>query len=142
DNVPAAVNSPVLSKALTDRLWDDRILGRSECARALVRCTWAATANNPSYSDEIARRIVPIRLIPQVDRPELLTGFRHPELESWVNAHRGDLLWSLCVFVRAWQAGGSRPPKVGLLGSYEAWSRVVGGMLEAAGYTDVLGNRE
>lgn len=140
DNVCHAVRSAVLAKALTDTTWDDRLLGRSESVRAPVRCTWVLTANNPSYSDEIARRMVPIRLVPQTDRPELRRVFRHPELEPWIAAHRPDLLWSLAVFVRAWQSAGCPPGPV--LGSYEAWSRVIGGVLQVAGYRDFLANRE
>jgi hypothetical protein len=142
ENVNHPVRSAVLAKALTDTTWDDRILGRSESVRAPVRCTWVLTGNNPSYSDEIARRLVPIRLVPQTDRPELRRGFRHPELEPWIAAHRADLLWSLAVFVRAWQAAGCPPAPGPMLGSYEAWTRVIGGILAIAGYRGFLENRE
>lgn len=142
DNVKHPIRSAVLAKALTGTTWDDRILGKSEGVRSPIRCAWILTANNPTVSDEIARRIVPIRLVPQTDRPENRSDFRHPELEAWAMAHRGDLLWSLAVFVRAWQAAGCPTPAVRPLGSYEAWTRVVGGVLQVAGYTDFLANRE
>jgi hypothetical protein len=141
DNVAGRIGSAVLAKALTEPVWDDRTLGKSESVRYPVRCVWVVTANNPSYSDEIGRRLVPIRLVPQTDRPELREGFKHPELEAWVTANRADLLWSLAVFVRAWQAAGCPAPHA-RLGSYETWTRVVGGILETVGYTDLLANRE
>jgi hypothetical protein len=142
DNVVGRLGSAVLAKALTDSVWDDRTLGRSASVRCAVRCTWVVTANNPQLGDEIARRAVPIRLVPETDRPELRRDFRHAELEPWVAAHRADLLWALAVFVRAWQAAGCPSADVPPLGSYEAWSRVVGGILTHAGYADFLGNRE
>jgi hypothetical protein len=142
DNVAGLVRSPVLAKALTDSVWDDRRLGHSESVRYPVRCVFAMTANNPSLSDEIVRRAVPIRLVPQTDRPELRDGFRHPELEAHVAAHRADLFWALAVFVRAWQAAGCPAFSGHPFGSFEAWTRVVGGILEHAGYPDFLANRE
>lgn len=142
DNVRGAVRSPVLAKAVTGTSWDDRLLGKSEGVRSPIRCVWVMTANNPAVSDEIARRIVPIRLVPLTDRPENRTGFRHPEIETWAATHRADLLWSLAVFVRAWLASGEPAPAVRPLGSFEAWTRVVGGVLEVAGYTGFLANRD
>lgn len=142
DNVAGRLASPVLAKALTDTVWDDRTLGRSESVRLPVRCTWVVTANNPLLGDEIARRAVPIRLVPHTDRPELRRDFRHPELEGWIAAHRPHLLWALAVFVRAWQAERCPAFTAGQLGSYEAWARVIGGILAAAGYPDFLNNRE
>lgn len=142
ENVAGAVRSSALAKAITDRIWDDRVLGRTGSVRCPVRCLWAVTANNPTWSDELARRVVPVRLVPETDRPELRSGFLHPELEAWVADHRADLLWALAVFVRGWQHAHCPPPSVPSLGSFEAWTRVVGGILETAGYRDFLGNRQ
>jgi hypothetical protein len=142
DNVTGRVASPALCKALTYTVWDDRVLGQSAAVRARVHCTWVLTGNNASYADDLSRRVVPVRLVPETARPELRTGFRHPDLDGWVAAHRADLLWSLAVFVRAWQAAGSPPPAVPPLGSFEHWTRVVGGILHVAGFPDFLANRE
>ncbi len=141
DNVSGRINSSVLAKALTEPVWDDRTLGKSESVRYPIRCVWAITANNATYSDEIGRRLVPVRLVPQTARPELREGFKHSDLEAWITAHRADLVWALAVFVRAWQATGC-PGTLARLGSYEAWVRVVGGILETAGYSGFLANRE
>jgi hypothetical protein len=142
DNITHPVRSGVLAKALTDMIWDDRLLGHSASVRLPVRCTWVLTGNNPSYSEEIGRRVVPVRLVPQTDRPEARRNFHHQELESWVGEHRADLLWGLAVFVRAWQAAARPLPSCPVLGSYEAWTRVVGGILQVAGYAGFLANRE
>jgi hypothetical protein len=48
---------------------------------------------------------------------------------------------ALLVLVRAWQAAGQPKPPI-VLGSFEAWTSVVGGILSVAGYEDFLGNRE
>ena len=73
------------SVAAADRvLWEDRVLGKSEMVRFPIRCVWIATGNNPQFSNEIARRMVRIRLDPHEDQPSLREGFRHPNLLAWV----------------------------------------------------------
>src|SRR3712207_6889539 len=46
DNVDAAIDSGHLAAAITARIWEDRLLGKSEMARLPVRVSWMATGNN------------------------------------------------------------------------------------------------
>jgi len=66
--------------------------------------------------------------------------FKHPELNTWVEEHRGELLASLLTMARAWAIAG-RPGGCKLvIGGFEDWVRVVGGILDFAGVTGFLGN--
>jgi hypothetical protein len=141
DNVRDPIDSSNLSAVLT--AWPthgDRLLGSNQEARLSVRCVWAATANNPSVSTEIARRSVRIRLDAKQDRPFEREGFRHPNLTEWVAEHRGALIWANCVLVRHWWAQGRQDFSGRRLGSFESWTRVVGGILEAAEIPGFLTN--
>lgn len=139
-NLARPVVSGVIAHALTTRVFEDRRLGTNEMISAPVRCVWVFTGNNPTYSTEIARRLVRIRLDPKLDRPWLREGFRHDPLRTWVQEHRGELVWAVLTLVKHWLAEG-RPAFSGrALGSFEAWSRVVGGILEAAGIPGFLAN--
>ncbi|MBI3328492.1 MAG: hypothetical protein HYZ81_17540 [Nitrospinae bacterium] len=140
DNITQPLKSGDLAAALTSPMWEDRILGQSTSVRIPVRCVWMATANNPVLSEELTRRSVRIRIDPKVDRPWLREGFQHENLREWVQAHRATLVGAALTFVRAWLASGRPPPDVRPLGSYEAWSRVIGGILEVAGLEGFLGN--
>lgn len=140
DNVRKRLESAQLSAVLTAREWSDRLLGVSRIVTLPVETLWLMTANNPAFSNEIARRIVRIRIDSGVERPWLRDGFRHSDLRRWVLEDRADLIHSLLVLVRAWQVAGMPGPEI-RLGSFEAWSTVVGGILVAAGYEDFLGNR-
>lgn len=143
DNVGRSIRHGPLAKALTDYpTWDDRLLGQSQGLHLPVRCVWAYTANNPSLSDEIARRVVPIRLTPEDDQPESRVGFRHSDLTAWVTENRAPLVWALHVLTRNWVVRGCPGPTMAPpFGSYESWRTVVGGILEAAGYAHFLANR-
>jgi len=139
DNLRRRLDSAALSSAITAPVWEDRILGQTQMVRARIRCAWVATGNNPALSGEIARRTVRIRLDAKVDRPWLRGGFEHPDLIGWATAHRGDLIWAALTLVRAWLAAG-RPEGAAVLGEFEQWAHVMGGILAVAGVTGFLEN--
>jgi hypothetical protein len=137
DNVSGRLASDALAEALTALVWSDRLLGGNDLATLPVRCLWIITGNNLTLSTDLARRSVRIRLDARVERPFLRTGFRH-DLPSWALDHRGDLVRACLILVRAWLAA-SRPAWSGkVLGSFEEWSRVLGGILAHAGIDGFL----
>jgi hypothetical protein len=140
DNLSSRLDDPALAAALTTEVWSDRILGSSRQATIPKSCVWLATANNPRLSDELARRTVPTRLVPDSDRPHLRQGFRHRDLVSWVRANRPRLVWAALVMVRAWIVAG-KPSGARTLGRFESWARVLGGILEVAGIPGLLSDR-
>lgn len=141
DNIHRDLDSASLATALTLPYWEDRILGTSDTVRLPVRCAWVATGNNPTLSTEMTRRTVRIRLDAHHSRPMLRGGFRHPELREWVKANRAKLVAAALTLGRAWVAAGRpRAPDAPVLGMYEAWSRVLAGVLATAGVPGFLGN--
>ena len=94
DNLKHPLDSAALSAALTASVWEDRLLGRSQIVHVPVRCAWTATGNNPSLSNEMARRTVSSRLDARAARPWQRTGFRHPNLPTYTREHRPELVWT------------------------------------------------
>jgi len=139
DNLRQELDSSALAAALTAPFWEDRILGASEMARLPIRCVWIATGNNPEFSNEMARRLVRIRLDARLDQPWRRDGFRHPDLMAWVRANRSRLVAACLTLGQAWIAAG-RPRGRRSIGSYEAWAQTIGGVLEVAGVEGFLGN--
>jgi hypothetical protein len=139
DNLRHELDSSALAAALTAPFWEDRILGVSEMARLPIRCTWIATGNNPSFSSEMARRLVRIRLDARIDQPWRRDGFRHPDLMGWVRSNRGRLVAACLTLCQGWIAAG-RPRGRRSIGSYENWAQTLGGILETAGIDGFLGN--
>ncbi len=140
------LTSAQLSAAITAPMWEDRILGETKMEVHLpVRCIWMATGNNPTVSVEIARRTIRIRLDARVDRPwqRDSSQFRHPNIISWVKQNRGELIWAALTLAKAWIVAGSPEPKgIKPMGSFEEYSRVIGGILQVAGVKGFLGNAD
>ncbi|MCB2124061.1 MAG: toprim domain-containing protein [Rhodobacteraceae bacterium] len=139
DNLRLKLDSSAVAAALTAPFWEDRILGQSEMARLPIRCLWIATGNNPEFSNEMARRLVRIRLDANVERPWQRSDFRHPDLMTWVRANRARLVHACLTLCQAWIAEG-RPRGTRTIGSYENWAHVLGGVLEVTGIDGFLGN--
>lgn len=139
DNINYRIDSSALASAVTTSMWTDRLLGASETVRVPVKHTWIFAGNNPTMSNEIARRCIRIQLDAKVERPELRTNFKHKDLEGWVRANRSLLIWACLTLIQNWVAKG-RPEGSGIKGSFESWSRVMGGILESAGLPGFLGN--
>ena len=140
DNINHPITSPSLAAALTMDVWNDRVLGASELANAKIRAIWLAAANNITMSGEVARRTIRIRIAPQTDRPEDRTGFLHDNLVEWVAENRPRLVWAAHVICKNAIQQGLPKPKSKVVASYERWSRVIGSILECAGYTQFLKN--
>jgi putative DNA primase/helicase len=68
DNINRELSSASLSSVLTQTSWEDRILGQSDTIRLPNQSVWIVTGNNPSFSHEIARRSIRIRLDARMDR--------------------------------------------------------------------------
>lgn len=140
DNLRRRLDSAAFSSAVTAwPYWEDRILGVSETLRVPVRAMWLASGNNPSVSSEVSRRTVRIRLDAKTDRPWLRTEFRHKDLRGWVKENRGRLVWACLTLGRAWFSA-DRPAGGQVLGMFEEWARVMGGILQVAKVPGFLGN--
>jgi len=141
DNIRERLDSASLAAAITATSWTDRLLGGNETITLPVRCIWIATGNNPALSSEITRRTVRIRLDAKQDRPWERTEFRHANLRLWALENRSELVWASLTLIRAWFAAGQpSAPSAPSLGSFEAWARILGGVLNTSGIVGFLDN--
>ena len=141
DNVHARITSSALSAAVTAQVWDDRILGVTREVHLPVRCIWIYTGNNPSATIDNARRMIRIRIDAGLERPELRSGWRIPDLTGWVRENRMRIAHAVLTIAKAWIDAGRPAGSNPALGSFEEWSRTIGGILEIAGIGGVfLGN--
>ncbi len=141
DNVVRTFNYPSLASALTKNQWQGRVLGQSLTMQARILCTWVLTANNPQYSDDMARRVARVRLDAQMQDPHRRSNFAH-SLPAYALQNRGDLIWAACTLIRAWVVKGrpAPPDTTPHLATYGPWRRVMGGILTLHDVPDFLGN--
>ena len=138
------ISGTALSRALTALTYGDRILGVSEMAYYPNKMTWLALGNQVQVLGDMARRYYVTELYPEgpdpQDRPE--TSFAHPDLPGWTTGHRPELITMVLTVIRAWFAAGcpAAPSRGGRMGSFEAWDRMVSGILAHAGVEGFLGN--
>jgi hypothetical protein len=138
DNTTLDIESGVLCAAWTGGRWKDRILGGNEQANPKLHAVWMSSGNNVTFSRELTRRIVPIEIKATCENPSQRTNFKH-KVQDWVKENRVALTRCCLILCQNWIARG-RQPGSAIYGSYEAYARTMGGILEACGVEGFLGN--
>lgn len=141
DNVVRPISSPNLARALTGKIWSDRLLSTNSTIKKPIEATMVATGNNIVVHGEMVRRCYRIRLNRQTSRPQDYNQFIHPELVQWLRGKRIDIVAALLTLTRAWHVAG-RPMNTALPrnGNFDQWVEVIGGILHFVGIDGFLGN--
>lgn len=138
DNVVGAVGSAALDAALTAEEWTDRLLGSTRQLSLRLDIQWLLSGNNLEIVGDTGRRTLVVNLLASQEHPEQRTGFLHPDLQAWILRERPSLVCDALTVIRAYCAAGMPVSSMPNWGSYEAWSRVVRGMLLWLGQPDPL----
>lgn len=144
DNINHKMDSPSLASALTSGIWSGRDLGRSHMLRLPVHNLWLIAGNNVSFSDELMRRNVPIRIDantprPAEDRPT--SSYKIKNFQSWLKENRALMVRSCHILINNWVQQDMPLFDGEPLQSFEDWSAVMGGILQANGIEGFLENR-
>lgn len=133
------LSNPVLSRFLTANSFAGRRLGKSEILSLQNNMALFVTGNNVMLGGDIPRRCYLVRLDAGSSQPWIHNKeFKHPDLEQWVKDHRGPLVVACLTMLAAWVQAGKPEPEIKALGSFEAWSKTIGGILEYAGIDSFL----
>jgi hypothetical protein len=141
DNLTGTVGNAAIAAALTTTPWLDRILTTNTEYSGPLRTVWYATGNNIDWAEDVARRVLPIRLLTDMERPEErpASDFKHERLVEYIQANRPKLLSAALIVLRGWVVAGRPTRKLASWGSYEAWSDVVRQSIVCAGQCDPVG---
>lgn len=137
DNIQGGLWSAQVASAITAEVWEDRLLGKTQMVTFPNRALWLVSGNNPKLSMEVARRCVRIRLDTGEEQPWKRAGFKHDPIREWVRQNRRALVQAVLTLIQHWIASGA-PHASQTLGSFESWSRVVGGMVQHFGLPGFL----
>jgi len=140
DNLREHLDSAALASLLTSSMWRGRLLGLNRIIELPNHAILIGTGNNVQLSGELAKRTVPIILQPLDDAPEERSGFRHPDLQRYVDSQRKHVLECLLGMILLWENEG-RPRGTRRFGGFDAWAETVGGILGVCGYDRWLTNR-
>jgi hypothetical protein len=131
DNIKGHLSSPSLEALTTSPVTQFRYLGQSKVHEAEHGLTVFITGNRATFSPDLRRRTLTVELFVNEVRPES-RPITQPLDDVRLTAMRPEILAALWALVRNWQQKGSPPPKQ-LHHAFGAWSKIVGGILEAAG---------
>lgn len=139
DNLTHWMDSAALASLLTASVYTGRILGQSLMAEVEnLSCFWA-TGNNVNATGEIAKRSIPIRLVPPDAEPHMRSSFRHPDIAAYVRERQPIIVATLLDMVERWIAAGE--PDCGVtIGGFRSWCRIVGGAMHYAGFRSWMAN--
>jgi hypothetical protein len=143
DNLTGVLSSPELATAITQPVYNGRVLGRTQTLRVENRPCWIATGINIALGGDLPRRCVWVRMDPKDARPWLRdrSAFRHPDLLAWAGRERGRIIAAVLTIARAWIRDGRRVPDgTPRLAVFEDWCEVLGGMLSVMRVDGFLGN--
>jgi hypothetical protein len=140
DNAAFRIESPNLARAVTAATWSDRILGQSKTIDLPQQTVWVITGNNITLGGDIPRRSYWIRLDAKEPQPWQRTGFKIANLQEWILERRPELVAALLTVARSWYAAGKPAGGAQVLGSFEEWSRTLGGILRHVGVAGFLEN--
>lgn len=139
DNIERPLGGDTLCSVLTSEYLKDRVLGKSETARAPTHTTWLATGNNLTITGDLTTRVIPCTLDP---------GCEHPEAREFgVNLHqvvpeiRGELIAAGLTIQRAYIEAGSPSQGLTRFGRFEEWDAIVRSPLVWAGTKDPCDGR-
>lgn len=142
DNLEEPLRSASLAAVITSETWRGRILGSTAIITMPQRVVFVATGNNLSVGGDLPRRSYWVRMDARSSRPWQNRKFRHAKLKQFISQNRGKLLGALLTMASAWFQAGQPAAHTPSLGSFEEWSRIIGGILEFAGVDGFLGNLE
>jgi hypothetical protein len=132
DNLKGHLDSPALEAFITSPTWEGRVLGASRNFRGPNLAAVFLTGNACTMSPDMRRRSLFINLHMREERAEDRVFCRRLDLPG-ILARRQDLLSAMWALVQDWDQNG-RPKPDSLNASFEAWSEVVAGVVQHAGW--------
>lgn len=133
DNLRGTLASPRLEAFITAEEWTGRLLGRNETFTAANQATVFITGNGLTVSPDLRRRSLFIELTMRAERAEDRVFKQHLD-DATLTEMRPRVLACLWALVRNWDTVGRPPPSRGH-SAFPLWADIVGGIVEAAGFS-------
>ena len=125
DNMETQLKSPVLSAFLTSHRWSDRILGGNTEIEADNRMLVLITGNNLAPVGDIVRRLLTIRIDPQLEASEVWKREFSIDPLDYIIRNRQRLVAATLTILSGYIAAGRPKIVSGRLASFEQWDDLV-----------------
>jgi hypothetical protein len=115
------IKGDLLESIITEGCADIRPLGHSEIVKVRSRPLITLTGNNPIITGDMARRSIPVDILPRSADPE---RDRYPfKPVTVVQRHRAGFLRAAFIMMRAFRLAGMPSQGLSAVGSFDDWSR-------------------
>lgn len=129
-----------LMAAMTSRMYKGRILGVSERKEVSTQVIWAVTGNAPDpIHRDFYRRLLPIFM--SAGEKAWQKQYSNPNLHRDILANRSKYVSAAISIITHWREQGM-PLSSNTIKGFDRWSAVMGGILETAGFPDLLSARD
>jgi hypothetical protein len=125
DNIETQLKSPVLAAFLTASTWSDRMLGGNTEIQAENRILLLLTGNNLNPVGDIVRRLLMIRIDPQLEVSQVWQREFCLEPLDYVIRNRQKLVCAALTLLAGFVAAGMPRMVKGRLASFEQWDDLV-----------------
>ena len=132
DNVKTTISGEYIEQFMTSSQPGGRLLGGNEMGQYPNHAYPFFTSNGAKVGTEMQRRTLVIDLFQPHERPED-RKWERPLTDAVLEELRADVLGAVWALTRHWDQKG-RPDPTRSNSHFAAWSKVVGGIVEAAGF--------
>jgi len=126
DNIPMgdAVKSNELAKAMTSSTYSRRKLGDNETETVPANVLWLFTGNNILFKGDFATRILPCRIVPNMERPEQRC-FNRGDIGKWAADNRKKILSAALSIIISGSSVDSSKVSCTTQSRFKEWDRMV-----------------
>jgi hypothetical protein len=142
------IASDCIASTLTSGKIKGRELGFNRTGGGAWRCVTEINGNGLTLHEDLAARCLWVLLDAHVKAPEgrrhAEIGYAHDPYQQWVRVNRGRFVRAILTIIQAWIARGGREMQdhKRIIGGFEQYCRVVGGILDGCGIGGFNTNRE
>jgi len=127
------INSAVFEGVTTSETYSDRVLGSNKSYQLPNEIDYSLSGNlGMTMTADLMNRSVFVDLFLE-DEDANARKFKNPDLHGWVDENRSKILSAFYALVVNWVEKGM-PPGSLPFASFPHWSKICGGVMEAAGY--------
>jgi hypothetical protein len=140
DNIRGVIAGEEIEAFITSPIWEGRVLGESTKFRVENIATVFLTGNESTTSEDMQERCMFVELfVQEADNRERTKKIPNIIDDKWLAApeNRSRILSALWALVRDWDANG-RKPSATTMSRFDDWSKLIGGIIVNAGYSDPL----
>lgn len=141
DNIIQPLGSPDLARAITQSIYEDRLLGANQMLRLPTNVLWTATGNNLTFKGDLPSRALLCGIDAEVERPEE-RKFKIVDLSAYLHQHRKELVVAALTILRAYELAGRPRQNLKPWGGFNHWSQSIREPLVWLGLADPCQTRE